>query len=555
MKDIKPKLGWQLKIFFFGLIISTLAISPLTSFEPFNIIKLVFFTTLIFILLALNINWSGLSYLYGKHKSILILAILFIFQSTLVLFISPTSWIIQFFGADGRSTGYIFYVSLMMLVILSLLLSHLYYARLIIISLIIAGVINLCYGLLQSFGLDFFNWTNPHSPVFGFFGNPNFLSSFLGIFSSVVFPFLFNKTFKREIKLVIFMILLLNFYVILQTNSIQGLVVLIFGTFLCTYLFLLQRIKSKIYLIFSTLVMLSSGLIVALDILQKLPWNSILYKDSVSYRGDLWRAALNLSKDFPLSGIGFDGFSLYYRSYRDVLAVQNRGLSTVADSSHNVFLDVLVNGGLPLLLVYITLTFLVLRKIVLVLIKSKNFDPIFISLVCGWSGYQIQSLISINQIGLAIWGWVLAGAILNYETVYQAGSTKIRTTAILKFSVSLRMLAGLLIGVLITIQPFNADRSFRTALDSRDVKKVLDSAYDFPNSPLRMYRVAELMYVNNLYELAHQVSTDAVKLFPNSFENWELLSKLDNLSNLEKETIRKQMNRIDPNYTISRLSD
>jgi O-antigen ligase len=443
----------------------------------------------------------------------------------------------------------------MMLVILSLLLSHLYYARLTIFSLIISGVINLCYGLLQSFGVDFFNWTNPHSPVFGFFGNPNFLSSFLGIFGSVVFPFLFNRTLNKEIKLVIFMILLVNFYVILKTNSIQGLVVLIFGTFLCAYLFLLQKIKSKIYFVFSTLLMLTSGLIVTLDIFQKLPWTSILYKDSVSYRGDLWRAALNLSGDFPLSGIGFDGFSLYYRSYRDVLAVENRGLTTVADSSHNIFLDVLVNGGLPLLLIYIALTYLVLRKIVLVLLKSKSFDPLFISLACGWGGYQIQSTISINQIGLAIWGWVLAGAILNYETVYQASSIKIGTTAIQKFSVSLRLSAGLLIGVLITIQPFNADSSFRTALDSRDVKKVLDSAYEFPNSPLRMYRVAELMYANNLYELAHQVSTDAVKLFPNSFENWELLSKLDNLSNLEKETIRKQMNRIDPNYTISRLSD
>jgi hypothetical protein len=38
-------------------------------------------------------------------------------------------------------------------------------------------------------------------------------------------------------------------------------------------------------------------------------------------------------------------------------------------------------------------------------------------LLCStaWICYQTQSLISINQVGLALWGWVLTGALIAYE--------------------------------------------------------------------------------------------------------------------------------------------
>jgi hypothetical protein len=33
----------------------------------------------------------------------------------------------------------------------------------------------------------------------------------------------------------------------------------------------------------------------------------------------------------------------------------------------------------------------------------------------AWTCYQVQSLISINQVGLALWGWILTGALIAYE--------------------------------------------------------------------------------------------------------------------------------------------
>jgi hypothetical protein len=54
-------------------------------------------------------------------------------------------------------------------------------------------------------------------------------------------------------------------------------------------------------------------------------------------------------------------------------------------------------------------------SLIKVVLRSKKYDPIFVAISVGWLGYQLQSLISINQIGLAIWGWVLTGALIAYE--------------------------------------------------------------------------------------------------------------------------------------------
>ena len=47
--------------------------------------------------------------------------------------------------------------------------------------LVWVGLASGLYGVLQALGGDPFDWINPYSPVFGFFGNPNFQASFMGM--------------------------------------------------------------------------------------------------------------------------------------------------------------------------------------------------------------------------------------------------------------------------------------------------------------------------------------------------------------------------------------
>ena len=47
--------------------------------------------------------------------------------------------------------------------------------------------------------------------------------------------------------------------------------------------------------------------------------------------------------------------------------------------------------------------------------RKTEFDVIFATIVAAWVAYQAQSLISINQLGLGVWGWSLSGLIIGYE--------------------------------------------------------------------------------------------------------------------------------------------
>ena len=542
----KTKFSKQGQFITAGLILVTTVITPLTSFDPFNVSKFVAVTVFGFGLFGLIIGSFRIKQLLQNNKALSILVVIFFLQSFLILLLSPTPLLMQLFGGDGRNTGFIFYSSLVFIFMGTYFFSDSNLRVNIVRGLIFTGLLNTVYGILQSFGIDFFKWTNLFSPVFGFFGNPNFLSAFLGIASSAMFPFLFDNKKSFKFRLMFLSILFCNFYVIFSTKSIQGVIIFIFGFLLCLYLFILKSHNLKKFTRVFAFSFLTLIILTISDVFQKVPWNPMVYKESVSYRGDLWRAAFNMNSDYPITGIGFDGFGLFYRNYRDSIAIEERGITTVADSAHNVLLDVLTNGGIPLLIIYCGFIFLVLRSIVVMSKESREFDPFFVSLVVSWSSYQIQSLISINQIGVAVWGWALGGAILGYR---KSIDTYVAVVKISRFKNRLQAVSlffGIFSGLMVSIPAYNADSNFRTAIDSKQIKLVLDSAYDWPQTPQRMYRVASLFYANDLNELVRQVSGDAVLKFPRSYENWELLSKIAEVPLAERQEIFRNLLLLDP---------
>jgi hypothetical protein len=110
---------------------------------------------------------------------------------------------------------------------------------------------------------------------------------------------------------------------------------------------------------------------------------------------------------------------------------------------------------------------------------------------------------------------------------------------------------GVVFGALIAAPPILADTNFRSALDSKQIELVLDSAYKWPQSPETMFQVAALFRQNDLLDLSAQIAKDATSLFPRSYENWELLTTLSNLSVIEKNQAYSQMRKLDPlNQTI-----
>jgi hypothetical protein len=280
-----------------------------------------------------------------------------------------------------------------------------------------------------------------------------------------------------------------------------------------------------------------------IDILQKSPWNPILYKESVTFRGDFWRTGWSIAKDNPIFGVGLDGYRESYRIYRDQKAA-DRNPSTMVDSAHNVFLDISSGGGFPLLIIYCALILLVIISIIKVIRREREFNAPFAAVSGAWVAYQAQSLISINQIGLAVWGWVLSGVIIGYEI----NSKKQATSSLVNRRTAERIaiVFGLIIGIALSLPQLINDAQFRSTVKVGDVIKIEKNLDQWPQSVIRMNLAAQLFIDGGFADRALIISQKAVRLNPGNFEAWEkIYLNPDSDENTKSQALSK-MRELDP---------
>jgi hypothetical protein len=410
------------------------------------------------------------------------------------------------------------------------------------VTLIVTGYINGIYGVLQSLDVDPFDWINPYSPVFGLFGNPNFHSSFMGITATAAFALLLKQHDQSKFRLIYGFFIPLALLNIYQSKSQQGFLVMLVGISIILFLWLRSSNYKRITFIY-IVIWLIGAIAVILDILQKTPWKSILYKESVSYRGDFWRSGWQMTLDNPIFGVGLDGYRDNFRLYRDQAAT-DRNPNAMVDSAHNVFIDISSGGGFPLLIIYITILLLALISAVKVIKRSNAFDPIFTGIFGSWIAYLAQSLISINQIALAVWGWAFTGAIIGYEIITrddkQESALKDKTIG------WLRVLSGVVIGAALALPLFVSDSQFRSTVKSGDVTQIQQSVEKWPQSVIRMTLAAKILREGGFADQALEISTKATNLFPNNFEAWQELYANPKASEELKLEALQTMKKLDP---------
>ena len=539
-------MGW-------GLIAATLLVTPLWSLDPINPIKMLVVVPVGFMCLGLVLANRG-SVGWGKYKVALGLITAFVVWQVLVVLISGGEIYQQLFGSNGRNTGLITYLAFSLIFIGSIIGSSPAVIKQLILVVFIVGSASLTYGVVQALGADPFDWVNPYSPVFGFLGNPNFQSSLLGVLGTIVFGQFFVKKLKLQLKALIGLYLMVTLYVIRETNSQQGFLVLALGIGVVVGLYFLQLKRSLgiAYGLFSVVGFFA----VLIGTLNKGPLASILYKDSVTYRGDYWRAGWNMTVDNPIFGVGMDSYGDWYRRSRTVEATLRRGPEVTSNAAHNVYLDISSYGGFPLLIIYVALMALVIFSAVKVLNRSTSFDPVFVGLFGGWIAFQAQSIISINQIGLAIWGWVLSGLIIGYEintrnglfveTTTKKGRIVGRPTQSTAGSV-VALFVALVLGVLVGMHPYVASAKYKSALETSNSQVIQDAAYIWPLESARMIQVATLLNDNKLEANGLVVAVDATEKFPDNYAVWATLNAMKSATSEQKAQASTQMKRLDPN--------
>jgi hypothetical protein len=270
--------------------------------------------------------------------------------------------------------------------------------------------------------------------------------------------------------------------------------------------------------------------------------------------------------DHPLSGVGMDTYGDWYRRARDTQALVLPGPNTVTNAAHNVPFDVFAFGGWPLFIPYLLILLLSVIAIIKVTIRIRKYDGVFVTLTTAWVCYQLQSIISINQIGLAIWGWLFGGALIAYEVATRPKANKesndsakseknsVRVSkpksAETIFSSTLIAGIGAVIGLLIACPPYSADSKWRSAITSQNVQKVeeaLTPGYLNPASSYKYASAVQLLENSKLNDLALKYAKIAIEFNPDHFDSWRMLYFISKSSPEDKALALENMKRLDPN--------
>lgn len=240
--------------------------------------------------------------------------------------------------------------------------------NLIKVSILIASLISITYGLLQFFNLDFFHKQVIAERLSGFHKNPYSYGGQL-----IIFFFFLLRTYESEIyKILPLALLTACFFCILNTSERAVILGLFVGLI---FYFIFQKIeKSKIIpitILFALPFVLTSFLNTKLVNRIK---NIILpgRKSRYNVRLRLWDIAISISKKNIFFGKG--DFPMVYYQPEDSFPMQ------VLTHAHNVYLQILVSNGLIGLIAYINL-FLSVLKLLFSVIKTNQYAVCLIAII------------------------------------------------------------------------------------------------------------------------------------------------------------------------------
>ncbi len=508
--------------------------------------------------LLIAVQWS-FKLIWQDSKAILILSLLFIIFSMNAVMNSESPLSQNLFGNFGRNTGFMAYFFLVAILVATLGLRLKRSFEVLLNGLLITGIVNVVYCFWAwQFG-DFIGWSNPYNTILGTFGNPNFIGAFLGIFVSVLFAFMVNPGRSMKLRLFCLLPFLVALLEIKQSHAIQGIVVAAGGFTLVLFFLIRDKFDSLVPLFTFSGFVLVTGIVAVMGALQKGPLTQFIYKTSVSLRGEYWQAGIFMGDKFPITGVGMDSYGDWYRRSRDASAMILPGPNVVTNAAHNVNIDLLAFGGWPLFLTYLTILILATISIVKVVIRQKSYDWVFVGISVAWICYQVQALISINQIGLAIWGWLLTGAVIAYEI---SGRENIESSSQAKgirrskigysgSNISPQLIGGIgiVVGGLLGAPPLSADMKWRSALESGNVTNVemaLQPSFLNPANSAKYAQAVQLFESNKLPDLAYKYAKIAIEFNPDSFDAWKLLYYISKSTEEDKKIALLNMERLDP---------
>jgi len=407
---------------------------------------------------------------------------------------------------------------------------------------------------LQFFRLDFSNLDNFYAPMpIGTLGNPNFNSvvlSFVGI--TCVWTLIYrcknlpSKAFTSAYLISIF-------FLIFATKSAQGFWSLAVGCMVILYSHI--QVSLSVRLKIGVVVTSIFGIFFLLSgMLSFGPLSKFGDLPAIKVRVYYWLSGICTGNESPLFGIGFDGYGDWYRRCRPNQAFMwNPNITP--EASHNIYIDYYVTGGLILLLSFSLMIIATIRKIVLIYKGSGDSTTNVSLLVSIFVAFLAQGLISINQIGLAIWGWIFMGLILGYPIEGQVQEesriekNRNQKPARQQANPFVKTLAICLAIGITLVPPIKSAVKFKSAAEQTMLIKLESSLFDWPVDRSRVKLGIRIMIEFGQLDLAKRTIVEAVQVFPDDYSLWQTYREIFRGTDRESLAITELI-RLDPRITI-----
>ena len=460
------------------------------------------------------------------------------------------------YGVLGRNTGVVTFLALILIALFTLSLHQKTDFIFLLNLLQISGIINVAYCLWVIIFRNSFGVGDPFIGIDSLLGNPDFISSFLAITLVSVLARALGKEISKLFLTMTVLLAISDFVVMFKLGATQGFVVTIVGFSIVVFYKLRSKFHSPVPSIIFTVSALLVSLVGILGALGRGPL-SFLHENSVIFRGWYWNAAITMGSTHPWTGVGLDSYGDWFTRARSLDAATSplRLIEPNADSAHSVPLDFFASGGWPMMVAYLLILIAVLIVIIRFTRRNRAYDSTFVALTASWFCYQAQSLISLNQLGLAVWGWSLGGALIAYEVMTRdqssAGQESEKTSKsrqAIKTHPFLTIGVGGLIGFLLTFPPMNSDIQWKRAVDSGNPisgRKALEKNYFNPLTAQEYISAIKIFSASKLPLDALNFSRQGTKIYADNIEIWKLFYELPNISEREKEKIFVNLVRLD----------
>lgn len=264
------------------------------------------------------------------------------------------------------------------------------------------------YGIVQTLNIQSMSyemqlWFGRTYSVFTSTG-PNALSIYMSFYILSALSFIINKSIKLKYKVLNFIFLLIFSIPFVFSFSRTGYVALFISAI---FLLLMNRKKYlPFYFIVSVIVIRSNAIIY--DRLISYTFSNGLDVSSIG-RLEYWKAAIQTIIHYPISGVGFNGFStigLNYTNFFDSLI-----------NVHNEYLQLLVNSGIVGFILFISIIILLFKSGMK--FRSKNSDPFLFNVASTYLSsiflLAISSFFSSPFLNFQIIGqfWVVSALIIS----------------------------------------------------------------------------------------------------------------------------------------------